>query len=121
MEVNMVVSFKGSFCIKYIFFALVLTLFSGCSKDQKKIPAILAVTSPLGCMVGAAIGKKLAHNKTKGATAGAVIVGTVATVASVATGGILFAAASTAFNAITQKLFKHKKKREIKNEDKVIV
>lgn len=117
----MVSSFKKLFFINsLIFSAFVMTFLSGCSKDQKNISKVLAVTSPMGCLVGAAVGKKLAHNKTKGELAGATVGGTVATIASIATGGVIFAAASSAFNAITKKFFKHNKNKR-KNKTTVTV
>ncbi len=72
-------------------------------------------------MVGAAIGKKLAGKKADGTTAGAIIGGTAATAASIATGGILYAAGSAVFSAITTSLFKHKKKAKNKEPNKVTV
>lgn len=122
MEVIMV-SVKIFYYAKfYILLMIILTSFVGCGKKESGISKVLAFTTPLGCMVGSAVGKKLAgkKNKNDGAVAGAIIGGTTATAVSIATGGVLYAAASAAFSAITTSLFKHKKKDKNTTQNKKI-
>ena len=118
------VSFKFFYYAKfYILLMVVMTFFIGCSKKDQKISKLLAFTTPLGCMAGAAVGKKLAGSdkKSDGAIAGAVIGGTAATALSIATGGILYACCSAVFSAITTNFFKHKKKNNNKDQNKITI
>jgi hypothetical protein len=121
VEVIMV-SFKHFYYAKfYVLLMVFMTLFIGCSKKDQRISKVLAFAAPLGCMVGAAIGKKLAGKNANGTAAGAIIGGTAATAVSIATGGILYAAGSAVFSAITTSLFKHRKKAKDKGTNKITV